>query len=83
MLIASENAKKGIDNCPKVEDINKALVQGFTEEELQMMFEDLRYFFPDPKIFSRLNLFHELDIFEGEHFKIKETYENKKRKSPK
>ena len=34
MLIASENAKKGIDNCPKMEDINKALVKGFTEEEL-------------------------------------------------
>jgi hypothetical protein len=41
------------------------------------MFEDLRFFFPDEKIYKRLAIFHELDIFEGEHFHIKETYKKK------
>jgi hypothetical protein len=41
------------------------------------MFEDLRYFFPlkgDDGIFEKLWIFHDLDIFDGEHFRIKETY---------
>lgn len=77
MLIASEKAKKGIDRLPKLRNLNDALANDFTEEELQMMFDDLRYFFPDEKIYKRLALFHELDIFEGEHFRIKEAYQKR------
>ncbi|TNV79324.1 hypothetical protein FGO68_gene5968 [Halteria grandinella] len=77
MLIASEKAKRGVDNLPKLQNLNAALYESFSEEELQIIFEDLRFFFPDEKIYKRLAIFHELDIFEGEHFKIKETYKRK------
>lgn len=77
MLIASEKAKKGLDHLPKYRALNDALVASFTEDELQTMFSDLRFFFPDERIYARLALFHELDIFEGDHFKIKETYKRR------
>lgn len=54
MLIASEKAKRGIDNFPRLQNINEALCREFTEQELQMMFSDLRFFFPDEKIYKRL-----------------------------
>ena len=38
------------------------------------MFSDLRYFFPEEAVYKRLRIFHELDIFEGQHFRIRETY---------
>lgn len=74
MLIASEKAKKGIDPFPRLKSINDELLKDFEEHELQMMFTDLRFFFPDPSIYQRLHLFHALDIFAGEHFNIKESY---------
>lgn len=77
MLIASEKAKKGVDNLPKLHNLNAALYDSFSEQELQIIFEDLRFFFPDDKIFKRLAIFHNLDIFEGEHFRIKDTYKRK------
>lgn len=77
MLIASEKAKRGIDNFPRLHNINEALFREFTESELQTMFLDLRFFFPDDKIYKRLSIFHDLDIYEGEHFRIKETYKEK------
>lgn len=77
MLIASEKANRGVDNIPKLQNLNEALYHGFSEEELQMIFEDLRFFFPDEKIYKRLAIFHQLDIFEGEHFNIKEIYKRK------
>ena len=78
MLIASEKAKKGIDQFPRLQNINDALFNGFAEEELQQIFEDLRFFFPDDKVYKRVTIFHSLDIFEGEHFKIRETYKLKR-----
>jgi hypothetical protein len=39
-----------------------------------MMFSDLRFFFADDKIFFKLSIFHELDIFSNEHQRIKESY---------
>lgn len=77
MLIASEKAKRGVDNIPKLHNLNAALYENFSELELQTIFEDLRFFFPDEKIYKRLAIFHNLDIFEGEHFRIKETYKKK------
>jgi len=39
-----------------------------------MMFTDLRFFFPDEKIFKKLSIFHGVDIFSNEHQRIKESY---------
>jgi hypothetical protein len=39
-----------------------------------MMFTDLRFFFPDEKIFKLLSIFHAVDIFSNEHQRIKESY---------
>ena len=38
------------------------------------MFEDLRFFFTEDRIFKDLEIFHILDIFNGDHFRIKESY---------
>ena len=46
------------------------------------MYSDLRFFFPegnDDKTYNKLKIFHDLDIFEGEHFRIKEAYLQKQR----
>lgn len=85
MLMASQRSKKGFSqaNVPSAEDINAMLAANFTEYELQTMYSDLRFFFPlgkDDKTFSKLKIFHDLDIFEGEHFCIKEAYLQKQRK---
>jgi len=49
-------------------------MQEFTEQELQEMFEDLRFFFPQERIYSRLRIFHCLDVFNNDHVRIKQTY---------
>lgn len=85
MLVASEKAKRSLHlaNVPKADNVNAMLANSFTEFELQMMFEDLRFFFPlsgDDNLYSKLWIFHDLDIFTGEHFRIKETYYEKEKK---
>ena len=84
MLVASEKAKRALHlaNVPKADNVNAMLANSFTEFELQMMFEDLRFFFPlsaDDSLYSKLWIFHELDIFKGEHYRIKETYFEKEK----
>ena len=74
MLMASEAAKRGFKKGLKSKDITEMLVREFTEEELQTVFSDLRYFFPEDEIYQKLSLFHKLDIFKGEHFAIRETF---------
>lgn len=79
MLMASQKAKKGFSqaNVASAEGINAMLAANFTEYELQTMYSDLRFFFPegnDDKTYRKLKIFHDLNIFEGEHFRIKEVY---------
>lgn len=38
------------------------------------MFEDIRFFFPDDKTYANVEIFRTLDIFNGDHFNIKESY---------
>jgi stalled ribosome rescue protein Dom34 len=77
MLMASQKAKKGFENAnvPRAENINAMLAANFTEYELQTMYSDLRFFFPNTdRTYNKLSIFHDLDIFEGEHFRIKQAY---------
>lgn len=74
MIIAQEQDSKMRHKGFKVKDLSDMLANQFTEAELQMMFSDLRFFFPDEKIYFKLLIFHELDIFENEHLRIKESY---------
>jgi hypothetical protein len=67
MLVASEQARHGFMHHAKLKDINDMLANHFSEEDLQMMFSDMRFFFPDDDIYSKLLIFHELDIFKNEH----------------
>ncbi len=54
------------------------LAEKFTEYELQTIYSDLKFFFPETdKTYHRLKIFHNLDIFKGEHFRIKEAYYEK------
>lgn len=48
----------------------------FSEKELQEMFEDLRFFFPDEEVYKQLEIFHCIDVFEGDHYRIKDHYKN-------
>ena len=55
------------------------MIEEYTEEELQQMFEDLRFFFPEDRIIRELELFHILDIFDGDQLSIKDSYSKFKR----
>ncbi len=38
------------------------------------MFEDVRFFFPNEKIYNQIQIFRILDIFNGDHLSIKKSY---------
>ncbi|CDW91008.1 UNKNOWN [Stylonychia lemnae] len=50
------------------------LMEYFSEEELQEMFEDVRFFFPDDEVYDKIEIFRVLDIFNGDHRNIKKSY---------
>ena len=83
--MASQKARKGFThgNVPRAENINSMLAANFTEYELQTMYSDLMFFFPQDlygETFHKLRIFHDLDIFEGEHFRIKEIFLDKEKR---
>ena len=78
VLVTRESAKRMLNHFPKAQVFNDMLADQLTEEELQIVFEDMRFFFKDDRVYKVLSIFHELDIFEGEQFKIKETYQKKR-----
>ncbi len=63
--MASAKSKEGFTqaNVPRAANINAMLAKNLTEHELQTIYADLRYFFPDDKTYEKLSIFHELDIF--------------------
>eukprot|EP00347_Sterkiella_histriomuscorum_P014657 403360046 len=65
---------------PKIQEhiINHILLEKYTEQELQEMFEDIRFFFPEDQVYQHVEIFRILDIFNGDHFNIKESYKRYK-----
>lgn len=58
----------------QLENFNLILIEKLSEAELQTLYEDPRYYFPEDKVYKHIDIFERINAFINEHLNIKENY---------